>query len=145
MKHFTPAKVELVHHTLIIFGERFIASGLRQHLMKFQVQRKVTIGVPRPPDCAHAFENAAQPDELGGGPAACREPTDHPVQRGANFVNFVSLGGRHLADKHPAIFLGTHQPGLLQGAKRLTHRAARHAELARQINLVELGAGGDLA
>ena len=72
-------------------------------------------------------------------------PADELVEHRAQLVDLVGFLDGDLADEHAAVLLEAHEPGLLERAKRLAHRAARDAEQLGDRRFVELGAGGQVA
>ena len=87
----------------------------------------------------------AQLLDLVDGDAPRRQLADQAFERGAHLVELVGFFQRHLAHEHAAVLLHPHQAGLAERAEGLAHRAARHAQLSGDLDLVELGAGRDLA
>ena len=93
----------------------------------------------------HAPHHRAQLFDLVDGDAPRGELADQPFERGAHLVELVGLFDRDLAHEHAAVLFHAHQAGLAERTEGLAHRAARHAQRGGDLDLVELGAGGDLA
>jgi hypothetical protein len=64
----------------------------------------------------------------GVGHAFGQAPADRLFHGGAQFVDLDGFVHGDVAHEHAAVLLGAHQPGFVEHAKGLAHRAARDAE-----------------
>ena len=87
----------------------------------------------------------AQLVDLVGVDALRGQAPDQAFEHGAHLVDLVGLVERDLAHEHAAVLFDPHQAGLVERAKGLAHRPPRYPQVGGDVDLVELGATGDLA
>ena len=89
--------------------------------------------------------SAAQRLHVGGRGLLRHAAADELVEHGAKLVDLVGFLDRDLAHEDAAVLLEADEARLLERAKRLAHGSARNPEELGDRDLVELGAGRELA
>ncbi len=134
----SPKQVQLADEPAIRVVQLRVARRCDERIVKRDVRPRIRIVIARRECGAHRIDPVAQQRELTRVDARSQHPARRLFEHRAHRVNLVRLRERHRPHEHAAILLGAHEPRLLERAKRLAHRPARHLQPCRPVGFIEL-------